>query len=411
MTYLPFWLWMPALGFEPWMVLLAQAWSLIYQFWIHTERIRRLPRPLEAVLNTPSHHRVHHGSNEVYLDRNYGGILIVWDKLFGTYAPEGERVRYGLTKNIHTYNPVRAAFHEYVAMWHDMQARRRRRRPDSGSSTTAPAGRRPAYPRARWSRTPGADAGRGQAAAGATPSSAPTPPGSPPSPPPPGCGPRLRASPPRPGESADRGRPRRGRCRGSGSIRARSGIRRHAHSGRDERLHDRVVVALVGDLGDEPGPLAAPQRRAGGMTSRCCRRARNRPPARRCPHCSDRPGGDRAEAPGACARRRPPHRHVRIVLERVELEVVEDGHVVEPAAERGQRVLGLGLRQAEADAGVGLPEPRDRPGDDGRAGAREADQPQLARLEARERCELALRLLEPRHRGFRVSDEQGRRRR
>jgi sterol desaturase/sphingolipid hydroxylase (fatty acid hydroxylase superfamily) len=121
MTYLPFWLWMPAVGFEPWMVLLAQAWSLIYQFWIHTERIRKLPRPLEAVLNTPSHHRVHHGSNEVYLDKNYGGILIIWDKLFGTYVPEGERVRYGLTRNIGTFNPVRAAFHEYVAMWHDMK--------------------------------------------------------------------------------------------------------------------------------------------------------------------------------------------------------------------------------------------------------------------------------------------------
>ena len=142
MTYLPFWLWLPALGFAPWMVLLAQAWSLIYQFWIHTERIKRLPRPLEAVLNTPSHHRVHHGSNEVYLDRNYAGILIIWDKLFGTYEPEGERVRYGLTKNIGTFNPVRAAFHEYVAMWHDM------RRADgparsSASSSTAPAGSPP----------------------------------------------------------------------------------------------------------------------------------------------------------------------------------------------------------------------------------------------------------------------------
>jgi sterol desaturase/sphingolipid hydroxylase (fatty acid hydroxylase superfamily) len=124
MTYFPFWLWMPAVGFEPWMVLLAQSWSLIYQFWIHTERIQKLPRPLEAVLNTPSHHRVHHGSNEVYLDRNYGGILIIWDKLFGTYRPEGERVRYGLTKNIETFNPVRAAFHEYVAMWHDMRRAR-----------------------------------------------------------------------------------------------------------------------------------------------------------------------------------------------------------------------------------------------------------------------------------------------
>ncbi|MFL5826338.1 MAG: sterol desaturase family protein [Thermoleophilaceae bacterium] len=121
MTYFPFWIWMPLVGFPVWMVLLAQSWSLIYQFWIHTERVRRLPRALEAVLNTPSHHRVHHGSNEVYLDKNYGGILIIWDRLFGTFEPEGERVRYGLTKNIHTFKPVRVAFHEYIALWHDMR--------------------------------------------------------------------------------------------------------------------------------------------------------------------------------------------------------------------------------------------------------------------------------------------------
>ena len=76
----------------------------IYQFGIHTERIGRLPRPIEAVFNTPSHHRVHHGSNEQYLDKNYGGILVIWDRLFGTWEPEGERVRYGLTTNIETYN-------------------------------------------------------------------------------------------------------------------------------------------------------------------------------------------------------------------------------------------------------------------------------------------------------------------
>ncbi len=121
MTYFPFWIWMPAVGFEPYMVFLAQAWSLIYQFWIHTERIRKLPRWLEWFLNTPSHHRVHHGVNEQYLDRNYGGILIIWDKLFGTYEPEGERVRYGLTSQLRTFRPVRVAFHEYIAMWHDMK--------------------------------------------------------------------------------------------------------------------------------------------------------------------------------------------------------------------------------------------------------------------------------------------------
>ncbi len=121
MTYFPFWLWMPLVGFAPWMVLLAQAWSLIYQFWIHTERVKRLPWPLELVLNTPSHHRVHHGSNEQYLDKNYGGILIIWDRLFGTFTGEGERVRYGLTKDIDTYNPVRVAFHEYHDLWADMR--------------------------------------------------------------------------------------------------------------------------------------------------------------------------------------------------------------------------------------------------------------------------------------------------
>ena len=124
MTYLPFWLALPLLGFAPWMVLLAQSWSLIYQFGLHTERIGRLPWGLEKVLNTPSHHRVHHGSNEQYLDRNYGGILVVWDRLFGSFEPEGERVRYGLTKNIDTFNPVRAAFAEYIAMWHDLRRAR-----------------------------------------------------------------------------------------------------------------------------------------------------------------------------------------------------------------------------------------------------------------------------------------------
>lgn len=121
MTYFPFWLPLALMGFSPWMILLAQSWSLIYQFWIHTERVRRLPRFLESVLNTPSHHRVHHGSNQQYLDKNYGGILIIWDRMFGTYEPEGERVKYGLTKNIQTHNPVRVAFHEYVALWHDIR--------------------------------------------------------------------------------------------------------------------------------------------------------------------------------------------------------------------------------------------------------------------------------------------------
>jgi sterol desaturase/sphingolipid hydroxylase (fatty acid hydroxylase superfamily) len=124
MTYLPFWLPLPLLGFEPWMVLLAQSWSLIYQFWIHTERIQRFPRWIEGIFNTPSHHRVHHGMNHRYLDKNYGGILIVWDRVFGTWEPESERVRYGLTKQLETMHPVKVAFHEYVALWGDVRAAR-----------------------------------------------------------------------------------------------------------------------------------------------------------------------------------------------------------------------------------------------------------------------------------------------
>ncbi len=121
MTYLPFWLPLLLLGFPPWMVLLAQSWSLIYQFGLHTERLGRGPDPVEAVMNTPSHHRVHHGANEQYLDRNYGGILVIWDRLFGTFEPEGERVRFGLTTNLETFNPMHVAFHEYAALARDVR--------------------------------------------------------------------------------------------------------------------------------------------------------------------------------------------------------------------------------------------------------------------------------------------------
>ena len=99
MTALPFWLPLCLLGYKPWMIVLAQSWNLIYQFGIHTERIGTLPRPIEFIFNTPSHHRVHHGANEIYLDRNYGGILIIWDRLFGSFQGETERVRYGLTNS------------------------------------------------------------------------------------------------------------------------------------------------------------------------------------------------------------------------------------------------------------------------------------------------------------------------
>ena len=116
-----FWVWLPLLGFHPIAVVTMQSISLIYQFWIHTETVGKLPRPIELVFNTPSHHRVHHGSDIKYLDRNHAGILIIWDRLFGTFQEEEERPTYGLTKNIHTYNPVRIAFHEWADIWRDVR--------------------------------------------------------------------------------------------------------------------------------------------------------------------------------------------------------------------------------------------------------------------------------------------------
>jgi len=101
-----FWAWMPLAGFHPVWVLFMQQISLIYQFWIHTETVQKLPRPLEFILNTPSHHRVHHGSDLKYLDKNHAGILIIWDRLFGSFQPEQERPTYGLTKNISSFNPI-----------------------------------------------------------------------------------------------------------------------------------------------------------------------------------------------------------------------------------------------------------------------------------------------------------------
>jgi sterol desaturase/sphingolipid hydroxylase (fatty acid hydroxylase superfamily) len=119
-----FWAPLALIGFPPWMILTAQAWSLLYQFWLHTEAIDRLG-PIEWVMNTPSHHRVHHGKNVPYLDRNHGGVFIIWDRMFGTFEPEGERVVYGLTKDISTFNPLRIGFHEVAAIGRDV-----RRAPD-----------------------------------------------------------------------------------------------------------------------------------------------------------------------------------------------------------------------------------------------------------------------------------------
>jgi sterol desaturase/sphingolipid hydroxylase (fatty acid hydroxylase superfamily) len=105
-----FWAWMPLVGFEPLWILFMQQVSLIYQFWIHTEAIDKLPAPIEYIFNTPSHHRVHHGSDLKYLDKNHAGVLVIWDRMFGSFQPEEERPVYGLTKNIHSYNPAYIAF-------------------------------------------------------------------------------------------------------------------------------------------------------------------------------------------------------------------------------------------------------------------------------------------------------------
>lgn len=110
------------LGFDPAMLLFVAGLNTVYQFWIHTEAIRRLPWPIELVFNTPSHHRVHHSRNPRYLDANYAGTFIVWDRMFGTFVPEddAEPCRYGLVKNLGTFNPVRIAFHEWVSLFRDV---------------------------------------------------------------------------------------------------------------------------------------------------------------------------------------------------------------------------------------------------------------------------------------------------
>ncbi|MEV7728102.1 sterol desaturase family protein [Streptomyces sp. NPDC087917] len=116
--YLP----MVALGVHPAAIPFCYGINLLYQFWVHTERIGKMPRPYEYVFNTPSHHRVHHASQGGYLDRNFGGILIVWDRMFGSWVGETERPVYGLTKNIATHNPLRVATHEYAAIARDVRA-------------------------------------------------------------------------------------------------------------------------------------------------------------------------------------------------------------------------------------------------------------------------------------------------
>ena len=113
------------IGFPPPMIALFGGISLVYQFWIHTEAVGRLG-PLEWVLNTPSHHRVHHATNPRYLDANYAGVLIIWDRMFGTFVEErdDEKPRYGIISSLDTFNPIRIAFHEWAGMFRDVASAR-----------------------------------------------------------------------------------------------------------------------------------------------------------------------------------------------------------------------------------------------------------------------------------------------
>jgi sterol desaturase/sphingolipid hydroxylase (fatty acid hydroxylase superfamily) len=119
MWYIP----LALIGIHPLMILTMHQFNLIYQFLTHTEAIRRMPKWFEFIFNTPSHHRVHHSSNIKYLDKNYAGIFIIWDRLLGTFTQEEEQEPcvYGITKNIHTYNLFKITFHELQAIIKDVQ--------------------------------------------------------------------------------------------------------------------------------------------------------------------------------------------------------------------------------------------------------------------------------------------------
>ena len=110
------------MGFDPVVFFICHQIEVLYQFWIHTEYIKKLPKPIEYIFTTPSHHRVHHATNEKYLDKNYGSTFIIWDRMFGTFQPEEERPDYGITTPIsNPYNPITLCFHEWVDLVKDVK--------------------------------------------------------------------------------------------------------------------------------------------------------------------------------------------------------------------------------------------------------------------------------------------------
>ena len=150
------------IGFPPEMILFVGGINLVYQFWIHTEVIDRMG-PFEWIFNTPSHHRVHHATNARYLDANYAGTLIIWDRMFGTFVPEErevEKPRYGIVKNLTTFNPVMIAFHEWIGIAKDLAGARSLR--EVGGYLFGPPGWSPdgsrmtsAMIKERWARVRG----------------------------------------------------------------------------------------------------------------------------------------------------------------------------------------------------------------------------------------------------------------
>ena len=108
------------IGFPPEMFLTSMAINLLYQFWIHTELIDRMG-PFEWVMNTPSHHRVHHGRNPEYIDRNHAGVFIIWDRMFGTFQEEIVKPTYGITRPTDTFNPIHAQWKPVADLWNDLR--------------------------------------------------------------------------------------------------------------------------------------------------------------------------------------------------------------------------------------------------------------------------------------------------
>lgn len=108
-------------GFHPLVFFICHQIAVLYQFWIHTEYINKMPKIIELFFVTPSHHRVHHGKDDKYLDKNYGSTLIIWDKLFGTFQPEEERPTYGIINQPKGYNPVNLVFHVWVSIFKEMK--------------------------------------------------------------------------------------------------------------------------------------------------------------------------------------------------------------------------------------------------------------------------------------------------